>query len=102
MMILTFLAVMVVTAVLFGGWVIMTIIRLIGRLFAGSPHGGVFGSSSRCCANPGCRTINPAHANFCRRCGANLTNPMGHPHPGVQRPPAFNPSNGNGRRVASL
>jgi hypothetical protein len=66
MTILTFVAVMVVTAFLFGGWLIYSVWRLIWRTVAG--HGAVSqrNSDSRGCANPN-------HARFCRRCGASLT-----------------------------
>jgi ribosomal protein L40E len=73
MTILTFVAVMVVTAFLFGGWLIYSVWRLIWRTVAG--HGAVSqrNSDSRGCVNPGCRSANPNHARFCRRCGAGLT-----------------------------
>src|SRR5437870_695960 len=74
-----FVVVMVITALLFGGWVIFIILRLIfGGLAA------LF-SATRCprrfttipqatvtCANPRCRGANPIAARFCRRCGVAL------------------------------
>jgi hypothetical protein len=92
--IFTFLCVMVVTAVLFGGWVIMSIGRLIGRAFAGPPQAGAVGRNSRCCANPGCRTMNPLH-------GTNLANPMGNVRFNAPpQQPQFNPNGGNVAQVA--
>jgi hypothetical protein len=65
-----FIALMGLTAILFGGWLIVMIVKgvagLIGSLFCGSD--GVC---------PTCRQVNPKWARFCRRCG--------HPRQGVLR-----------------
>jgi hypothetical protein len=84
-----FLGVMAVTALIFGGWIIVNVVRGIGTLlglrsrpqpplarnfYAGyqspplpaqswAPSGYVQ------CAVPGCRHVNPASAKFCRHCG---------------------------------
>ena len=77
-----FLGVIVVTALLFGGWLIFTIVRLLFRaigalLDAPSPraHSLPPPQSARAsvrCPNSACRNSNPSAAMFCRRCGAAL------------------------------
>ncbi len=68
-----FIALVVVASLLFGGWVLYTIVRLIGRglmaLRRSGPHHGAFALT---CTRPGCRADNPTVARFCRRCGAGL------------------------------
>jgi hypothetical protein len=96
--IFTFFCVIFVTMVLFGGWFIMTIFRLIGRAITGNTGNRMMSSNAKGCANPACRTINPTHANFCRRCGANLVNPQAHAV--AMRPPRYDAATGDGRRVA--
>jgi len=83
--ILIFIAVIVVTAVLFGGWLIIAMIRLVFHALFGlfgvdqskarSP--AVRALTSVQCPRQGCRTSNPTGARFCRRCGGEL--------PSVQR-----------------
>ncbi|MGB7161511.1 MAG: hypothetical protein WBD40_25855, partial [Tepidisphaeraceae bacterium] len=76
--ILIFIAVIAVTALLFGGWLIVTIVRLIGRLLLApllaKPEAPPMLMSDAVttarCANDRCRAENPAVASFCRRCGA--------------------------------
>ena len=84
-----FLGVMAVTALIFGGWIIVNVVRGVGSLLglrssrpqtplarnyfgayqppfpgqAQAPNGYVQ------CAIPGCRHVNPASAKFCRHCG---------------------------------
>ena len=78
-----FLGVMAVTALIFGGWVIVRIFRGIGSMVGMNsprvparqmytpiqipqqavPHGFI-----QCRVN-GCRHVNPADAKFCRHCG---------------------------------
>jgi hypothetical protein len=96
--IFTFLCVIFVSSILFGGWVIMTVARFISRTLSAKTGNGILGSSAKCCANPGCRTINPTHANYCRRCGANLADPQA--RPAAMRPPRYDAATGDGRRVA--
>ena len=71
-----FAVVILVTALLFGGWLIINIARGIGALIGTHPRplnrptarrvqsGGVIQ-----CRVPGCRHFNPAGARFCRHCG---------------------------------
>jgi len=96
--IFAFFCVIFVTMVLFGGWCIMTLFRLIGRAIAGSSGSRMTTNSAKCCGNTACRTINPIHANFCRRCGSNLVNPQAHPV--AMRAPRYDAATGDGRRVA--
>jgi hypothetical protein len=100
--IFTFLCVMVVTAVLFGGWVIMSIIRLIGGMFSRNHRQYFAGTGARGCNNPGCRTVNPPHASFCRRCGADLSVPMTNGRRNTIPTPKYNPTTGAGQQVASV
>ena len=69
------LAVTVVTALLFGGWVVLTVARWIargiGRLFALPPMPQTT-PVSMTCDRRNCRAVNPSQANFCRRCGRPL------------------------------
>jgi hypothetical protein len=71
--VLLFFVVMAVTAMLFGGWVIVSIARLIGRLFSGPQDPPMRIGSGPVCPNEQCRTANPPGANYCRRCGRNLS-----------------------------
>ncbi|HEX3356586.1 MAG TPA: zinc ribbon domain-containing protein [Tepidisphaeraceae bacterium] len=76
-----FIAITGVTAVLFGGWVIFSILKLAWRA-GGALRGGVGNrggfisgggdSAARVCGNARCRAANPAGAKFCRRCGQPL------------------------------
>jgi hypothetical protein len=71
--ILIFLGVIAVTAVLFGGWLIVSIVRLIVRMVtslagADAPPADARGRSLRC-GNAQCLAPNAAGARFCRRCG---------------------------------
>jgi hypothetical protein len=83
--ILIFFAVIVITAVLFGGWLLVSILRfLIGATVSML---GWHNTSSRSrtvralmnvrCPRQGCRTSNPSTARYCRRCGGEM--------PGMQR-----------------
>jgi len=98
---LTILAVLVVTAVLFCGWLIVVVARFIWRLITGLGRQDTPRGAGRPCMNPGCRTDNPLHARFCRRCGINLREPVFFrqlPQPG----PRFNPANGRERQLANI
>lgn len=66
-----FVVTMVITAVVFGIWLIAAIFRFFIRLLVGPPappkaNGRII------CANPRCLASLPRGANFCRRCGKPL------------------------------
>lgn len=70
---LTFLIVfgaIVVTVVMFGGWVLFRIASIIVRWLMGKPFRTIeqIGGGSTC-GNEQCRAVNPPGARFCRRCG---------------------------------
>jgi hypothetical protein len=96
---LTFVFVMVVTAILFGSWVVLSIGRFFWRAITGQPRSMNPAMGLRPCMNPMCRSGNPMHAQFCRRCGSNLRSPVFNQH-FPQPGPGFDPSNGraNSRR----
>ncbi|MEO6434969.1 MAG: hypothetical protein ABIP55_04310 [Tepidisphaeraceae bacterium] len=92
--IVVFFVVIVITALIFFGWIAFTVIRLaisgIAALFRPAcirAPGGMGGQRLRQvpvaaqqmvrCATHGCHMMNPAAARFCRRCGRGL--------PGSQR-----------------
>ena len=81
--ILIFIAVIAITAVLFGGWLIVAVIRLISRMLMAPfranaepqltrilPGDAAATATTIRCANDRCRAENPAVASFCRRCGS--------------------------------
>jgi ribosomal protein L40E len=76
-----FIAITGVTAVLFGGWVIFSVLKLAWRagsaLSCGTAGRGRMMSAAngatRVCGNDRCKAANPVTAKFCRRCGQ----PMG-------------------------
>jgi hypothetical protein len=76
--ILIFVGVIAITAILFGIWVFVGIIRIIARIvmavFAPCPTRRRSMPISRAlpsirCGNDRCHAMNPANARFCRRCG---------------------------------
>jgi hypothetical protein len=70
-----FVVVMVVTAALFVGWVVVNLVRGLFRLVAGPSRPApppVHQFDSIICDREHCRAINPAPARFCRRCGSPL------------------------------
>lgn len=85
---LVFVGVIAVTALVFGGWLLVVIVRGIGRLTglippaAPPPHrfGGGHPYAAFApvqpghvrCARPQCLAENPQRAQFCRRCGNDL------------------------------
>ena len=78
--ILVIIGVVLVTALVFGGWVIVAFIRLIGRAIGGSPapRPGALppaGAQWARCGRANCRAMNPEPARFCRRCGRMLHAP---------------------------
>jgi hypothetical protein len=73
------IGVIAVTVLLFGGWIIFNVLRIVGRGFGmlagmGIPARQVGPAAARC-PRPGCHAQNPAIARFCRRCGADLPSP---------------------------
>ncbi|MBC8108268.1 MAG: zinc ribbon domain-containing protein [Anaerolineae bacterium] len=80
-----FFAVIVITALLFGGWVIISLVRFMLRGItaavspASLPPAPKPSQATIRCTNDRCRHANPAIAQFCRRCGNAL--------PAVQRVP---------------
>lgn len=70
-----FVVVMVVTAALFVGWVVVNLVRGLFRLVAGPSRPvppAVHQLDSIVCNREHCRAINPGQARFCRRCGGAL------------------------------
>lgn len=72
----------IVTLVLFVLWLLLSIVRFVGRLFLGPglkkpqtisqrdpPH-------TRRCVQGSCKAMNPAEARFCRRCGRRMDEPQ--------------------------
>ena len=85
--VLVFFAVIAMTALLFGGWVIITLVRFVLRgivaVLSPAPITAAIPQAPQApvrCKNDRCRHANPAIAQFCRRCGNAL--------PAVQRVPA--------------
>jgi hypothetical protein len=75
--ILIFIAVVIVGALVFGGWLIVAAVRLIGRaLGGGAPaypaHRMPMLPNLVRCGHAGCLAENPRRARFCRRCGRVL------------------------------
>jgi hypothetical protein len=64
------------TVLLFGCWLIFTIFRLLASglesLFRSKPKNSVTARQTVAgwtCGRATCRTANPSHARYCRRCG---------------------------------
>ena len=64
------------SAFLFGCWLIFGIFRLLASgiesLFISKPKSAVIAQQTAggwVCKRATCRTANPSHANYCRRCG---------------------------------
>jgi hypothetical protein len=80
--ILIFVGVMGVTALLFGGWIVVSIIRFVGRAMSrqpAAPPSMMRTGDCVLCANEMCRTPNPPAAQFCRRCGRALNQSAARP-----------------------
>ena len=74
------IAIIAITALLFGGWAVVTLLKFVFRGIAalgGAGQSHQLPSSEKTCGNPACAASNPTTARFCRRCGQ--------PMPGVQR-----------------
>jgi hypothetical protein len=73
---LIFMVVIAISAILFGGWVFITIVRMVLRLLfparTGPREVSVEPSSTVTCSRERCRASNPPGARFCRRCGRVL------------------------------
>ena len=65
----------VIGVLVFGGWVIVAILRLIGRALGGAGAGAArqplppVALRHRRCAYANCAAYNVSSARFCRRCG---------------------------------
>jgi hypothetical protein len=77
--ILIFVAVIAITAVLFGGWLVLTIVRALGRAILPPrrevdelPMLATTAATTARCPNERCRAENPPAASFCRRCGTAM------------------------------
>ena len=75
-----FVAIVTITAILFGGWLIVSVVRLMASaataLFAPprvtNMNSTLAAPDAVRCSNAGCLQHNPADARFCRRCGFGL------------------------------
>jgi ribosomal protein L40E len=77
--ILIFMAVIAVTALIFGVWIIATIARLLFRgIFSlfNPPTLQMPSINGTICRNDRCRAPNPGTAQFCRRCGQKFPQPQ--------------------------
>jgi hypothetical protein len=86
--IFVFIAVIAVTAVLFGLWLVMVVVRLCVSLLIGvcrmigrfwnvmiyQDSRPLAGQAAEC-SNVLCKALNPSEARFCRRCGRDLSVP---------------------------
>ena len=69
---LSFLAIVfvfVLMPVALAGWAVVTAARTLFRRATGRGGRSAAGPG---CRNLGCRTVNPDHARFCRRCGVPM------------------------------
>ena len=81
--ILLIIGAVVVGVLIFGGWVTVSIVRLIWRGLFGNPSAGSLPMPPPRfvrCVHRNCATDNPESARFCRRCGRML-----HEQPAVAR-----------------
>jgi len=88
-MLIMFLLIAGVVAItfLFVFWIVINILRGVGRLIFGPPpararpiptmiHQSRGLAPMRLCERVSCRAMNPVDAKFCRRCGQNMTAPQ--------------------------
>lgn len=76
----------VLTALLFGGWLIVQVLRGVARVICRAldlpvtrTNAGQIEAKARSsvtCPNPQCRAASAADARFCRRCGQTLPQPQ--------------------------
>ncbi len=72
---LIFLAVIFLTAVVFGGWVVVMVVKLIWGAVTrvlGPDRPPQPAPNAVRCTNEKCRASNPKTAQFCRRCGRKV------------------------------
>jgi fatty acid desaturase len=86
--ILVCIAVIAVTALLFGGWVVVSLLRGVGRVFgwfvrldANRPSPAATAPGHVRCPRSRCHAENPEAAQFCRRCGKPLAAGESRPAP---------------------
>ena len=77
---LVVIGVVLVAALVFGGWVVVTVVRAIAGLLAPARRADAAAFPATApnrgrCARPNCRADNPGPAQFCRRCGRMLHAP---------------------------
>jgi ribosomal protein L40E len=73
-----FMGVIVVSAVIFGLWVVLTVLKflfrgIVGLFVSDAPP---LPPTALPCPRRGCQAINPMAARFCRRCGQELGSPQ--------------------------
>lgn len=77
LMILIFIGVMAVTALIFGAWVVVTLLSMVLRgitaIFAPASLPPLpMTRNGVACSNAKCKALNVDSARFCRRCGGEL------------------------------
>lgn len=88
--VVTWTVVLVSLLVISGGWVILSLLGMIGRgigalVGVGRPATPPAVPNGVRCAHPTCQAVNPEHARFCRRCGKVIGARAGHGRPAVRR-----------------
>jgi hypothetical protein len=74
--IILFFGVIAITAVVFGGWMVVAVIRAIVRAISGNGRRrqiSAIADRSAECPYDGCRARNRIDARFCRRCGRTMS-----------------------------
>ena len=75
LVIFVIIALIAVAVLFFGGWVVVSVFRLLIRGIFGPRRidsTGRFASPAMLCRRERCRAMNPPGARFCRRCGVSL------------------------------
>ena len=91
--VLIFIGVIAVTVLLFGGWLVVALVRGVVRALGGGQPGQSGYSALATtpdkvrCLRPRCHAENPRGGRFCRRCGTSLEAGAPHAH-ARHRPPA--------------
>jgi ribosomal protein L40E len=75
--VIIFVGVIVITAIIFGVWLVGTILKVIGRgivaIFRPTPPPiNIVHADHIICPRRICQARNPAQARFCRRCGCEI------------------------------